>query len=117
ETPVLLVIPAFAGMTNLERRSTWRSMPAVPSGTFRAKFRGTPDPRYRARQRPSGEYQREPIRIQRVLARRTDPARPGHRHRDHRGVHRRERVLRPQGRPHLRHLDPGGGDLDGDTAG
>ena len=38
-----------------------------------------------------------------------DPARRGH----HARLHRRQRLSRASRRPHLRHLDPGGGDLDG----
>ena len=35
---------------------------------------------------------------------------------DHPGVHRRQRLPGPEGRPHLRHRHPGRGDLDGDPA-
>ena len=45
---------------------------------------------------------------------RAHASRPDSRRPHHDGLHRGQRLPRPQGRPHLRLVDPRGGDLDGD---
>src|SRR5579885_1459571 len=62
-----------------------------------------------------GEYRGPPFRSRRT-AHRTDRPRARARRRHHPRVHRGERVLRPQDRPHRRDLDSGRGDLDGVAA-